>query len=401
MITELTLNTCYYIVISMTVAFLHVGANGSNEYRRYKRLYKAEPQSIHLNENFPDIASREEFHTSYLPKDMVEILNIRKIGEEVLGISEGGRSAVLKDKTYEIGGQEFALDVKGTGYTTNLSKEPYGFNFIITSKSNSVHFRPRTNEKINGFMGKRVSREVTVITNETDNFHRPLGGQVLEWALDNLRLSDGTFSKTLGMYICPVISVVRIPSKRVLKLSDGRIYNKDYSQEMRLVPSNVRFGDDYYGGIYSLTDINRLRYLTRKSGVSKEDFLRNLLHTGLQASLLPARSIKRNENGEFSAYNYNGVDVDKDGVIAADGKLYFADLEGVDIEKVTLCNVEYSVECNVGRLLSNLENLDSRHDSKSLIREHKDMVEDAMPDSVEYKMGETGLEINLRRSLTV
>lgn len=312
----------------MTVKYLHI-----KPFRKVvlKELYTVEPVRLYINKNFPDIAREEDFQTSYIPSDLLKVVGIRKHGKKVVGISEGGRSAVFPERTYTIGDQEFAVNVKGCGCLYTPDK------LLSEGLPNKVR---RRIERLN----KTVNSNLTLITNQYDAYDRPIGGQRLDWALENLYISDGVFSKELGMYICPVISVAEISGAYILEI-DGYIYKYGYGQEIRLVPSNVRL--EYDRGIYNLGYRNNLNYLIRKVGIRKEDFLINLLRTSLQACLLEARTMKRDKDRKFSAYTYDVVDLYKDGVIAADGKLYFADLECIKMKEFVqdeiICRIQYGI----------------------------------------------------------
>src|SRR5438876_10440093 len=100
-------------------------------------------------------------------------------------------------------------------------------------------------------------------------------------------------------------------------------------QEARLVPSNVRIyfhsGSTIGGNTGSIFDL---------FGIDENDkalgFLKNFVKSGIASLTLFTRSLKSNEDGTFSGLDFYDVCLDKDAVLARDGTIYFADLEGVD-----------------------------------------------------------------------
>jgi hypothetical protein len=60
------------------------------------------------------------------------------------------------------------------------------------------------------------------------------------------------------------------------------------------------------------------------------EFLKNFVKSGIAYLTLFTRSLKNNEDGTFSGWDFYDVWLDKDAVLAPDGTIYFVDLEGLE-----------------------------------------------------------------------
>jgi hypothetical protein len=132
--------------------------------------------------------------------------------------------------------------------------------------------------------------------------------------------------------ICPVIAAVRLPQEAERLASSMywyRRYDGGYWQELRLMPSNVRvyfqspvaFGTDTEVAFSMFGLSSRQRC---------ESFLENLCGSSLAALTLYARTLRDDGRGGYLGLELNDVWMDKDAVVAADGALHFADLEGLE-----------------------------------------------------------------------
>ncbi len=156
----------------------------------------------------------------------------------------------------------------------------------------------------------------------------PFGGQGPVNALRGLDVTARAAGTTsvLGLRICPVVQVVEVPEGLVDR---GAYWYRRWAgpvlQELRLVPSDVRLfhaapttlGQDPEGA------------LARFGDPDLDTFLENLLRSGLAALTVWARTTRDTPHGP-SGLSFANVWLDKDSVVAPDGTLFFADLEGLD-----------------------------------------------------------------------
>lgn len=159
----------------------------------------------------------------------------------------------------------------------------------------------------------------------------PWGAQGEAPALNGLAVSDEAGGVALaGMPICPVWQVVRLPESIVAGAAPARYraYRGGWWQEHRLVPSTVRL---FHHGAQVLEDgaLAALSALGVADVGALDAFIDRLIATGLAALTLPARTAVDGPGGP-TAYRWSHVWLDKDAVLAPDGALCFADLEGLE-----------------------------------------------------------------------
>jgi len=130
-----------------------------------------------------------------------------------------------------------------------------------------------------------------------------------------------------------VIAAVRLPdavAELASKFYWYRRYDGAYWQEIRLMPSNVRL---YFHSPVTLgLDSGRVFSLFGLDGFDRcEAFLERLTRSTMAAITLYARTLRYDSlHGRFTGLDYDEVYLDKDAVLAPDGTLHFADLEGVE-----------------------------------------------------------------------
>jgi hypothetical protein len=153
-----------------------------------------------------------------------------------------------------------------------------------------------------------------------------------------LRVTDEAPDGLLyGMPICPILSANRIsPSDIRPHPPQYRAYGGDFWQEQRLVPSRIRLGDQS-----DLTLSFDPEAALQRLGVTDADaldaFIERLLYTGLMCLTVAAHSAVPGARG-VTAYAFAHVWLDKDTLVAPDGTLCFADLEG--LERVPVADFE-------------------------------------------------------------
>lgn len=210
-------------------------------------------------------------------------------------VPDGNRSVVLADPVAVLDGMPFHASVKGVGALTPM----YGEEGPV----------------------RRVSGEVWY-------GEAPFGAQGpvnADRGLDVTERAAGTTS-VRGFRICPVVQVVQVPDDLVDR---DRFWYRRWRgpvlQELRLVPSDVRL---FHAAPHTLGQ-DPDRVLRAFGEPDLDGFLENLVRSGIAALTVWARTARETPIGP-SGLSYVNVWLDKDSVVAPDGTLYFADLEGLD-----------------------------------------------------------------------
>jgi hypothetical protein len=173
-------------------------------------------------------------------------------------------------------------------------------------------------------------------------------------------MSDAGTTSIHGFRISPLVKIVRLPKalqEEVTQVYWYRRFKQEMVQEARLIPSNVRIyfhsdwtiGDDT-GELFDFFHIdNNNRAM---------DFLRNFVGSGIAILTLFVRSMRRNDTGTYTGLDFYDVWLDKDAVLAPDGTIFWADLEG--LQDITIggrdradleFNIEESMEHQIYRSL--------------------------------------------------
>ncbi|MCB9686690.1 MAG: hypothetical protein H6738_23900 [Alphaproteobacteria bacterium] len=224
-----------------------------------------------------------------------------EVGEPA--VPDGNRTLVLPERTIELGGQRFALSVKGAGAVSPMYGDPLD---------------DALEDGAREFLGERWFGEA------------PYGGQGAtnaEIALEITSAARGAVWN--GFHLCPVVQVVEVPPAFVR--GDRFWYRRHQGpvlQEHRLVPSDVRL---FHAAEHTLgQDPDRVLGAFGVTDASAVDaFLERTIRTGFAALTLFLRTAREVPWG-LHGLGYGNVWLDKDSVVAPDGSLYFADLEGLD-----------------------------------------------------------------------
>ncbi len=174
------------------------------------------------------------------------------------------------------------------------------------------------------------------LSGETWFGEAPWGAQGDEGVETALRITAEARGEALyGMPICPLLAAVRLPDEVVAARQPAtyRQWRGGYWQELRLVPSRVRLAEqsDLTLAFQPQAALSALGLPepALDGGEALDAFIEELLRSGLCALTLAVRSA-REEQGGLSALRLDHVWLDKDAVLAPDGALCFADLEGLD-----------------------------------------------------------------------
>jgi hypothetical protein len=163
----------------------------------------------------------------------------------------------------------------------------------------------------------------------------PWGAMSEQGCREDAQITDlaGEAGSIEGFLICPMLRSEPLPGWLMEGTRDRYWYRRldrpgPYHQELRLMPSDVRL---FYASEFTLG--TRAAAVLEAFGVdSVEDldaFLDNYIRSGMAALTLVARTVGPSEMWGLRALDYDDVWLDKDSVLAPDGCLYFADIEGV------------------------------------------------------------------------
>jgi hypothetical protein len=182
----------------------------------------------------------------------------------------------------------------------------------------------------------------------------PYGGQGLEHATTSMRVSEmADLTSIHGFRIAPLVKIVFLPEdveSEIKKIYWYRKFDGRIVQETRLVPSNVRVyfhSGSTIGG--NISAIYRLFEIDEDEKAL--EFLKNFVKSGIAFLTLFIRSMRSNEDGTFGGLDFYDVWLDKDAVLAPDGTIYFADLEGLEWINVPEKKVHEKIDDQIYRSL--------------------------------------------------
>jgi hypothetical protein len=249
-----------------------------------------------------------------------------------------------------IDGVDFYFSVKGIGSTTSPFSRQLFKKQEICSLLKSTALRDRImNAK------EREMKFPRYLTGELWSRGCPYGSQGLEFAsiaMKATEMSDESTTSIHGFRIAPLVKIVKLPralQEEITQVFWYRRFGQEMVQETRLIPSNVRIyfhsdwtiGDDT-GELFDFFNID--------SDDRAMGFLKNFVKSGIAILTLFVRSMSNNENGTYCGLDFYDVWLDKDAVLAPDGTIFWADLEG--LQTITIggknrANLEFNVEENM------------------------------------------------------
>ncbi len=261
----------------------------------------------------------------YVPELLWKVAGMPR-GSPVSGVRDDNRSALLTACRTVIRDREFIAAVKGCGAATDAYE-----NRPLTASGVRAICR---DSRLAAFLSSEDGAAEGFITGERWFGNTPYGGQAPDNAaiglLTSLRATDAQIA---GFHVCPVVALVRLPeacAEVASRFYWYRRYEGSYWQEVRLMPSNVRL---YFHSpvTFGLDTSRAFRLFGIESFEQAERFLENLARSSLAALTLYARSLRHDDRrGLYAGLGYHDVWLDKDAVVAPDGTLHFADLEGIE-----------------------------------------------------------------------
>ncbi len=250
----------------------------------------------------------------------------KPLGTPVSGVRDDNRSALLPSARCVVRERQFLAAVKGCGAAVDAYENaPLAAGRVRGICHDAV---------LAASLATEDGLEPGFITAERWFGNTPYGGQAPDNAaiglLTSLRAVDAQIA---GFPICPIVAMLRLPDDIAAVASRFfwyRRYEGEFWQEVRLMPSNVRLY--FHSPITFGVDTSRaLALFGIASFEDAERFLANLARSSLAALTLYARTLRHDDvRGAYAGLGYHDVWLDKDAVIAPDGTLHFADLEGIE-----------------------------------------------------------------------
>jgi hypothetical protein len=290
-----------------------------------------------------------EFERLYLPDSMKPFSDAEPVGTRELLIDDN-RSALAKKPSLTIDGTDFFFSVKGIGSTTS----PFSRQLFTKAEISGLLKGGVTKERILAAREKEM-KFPRYLTGELWSRGCPYGSQGLEFAsiaMKAAEMSDSSTTSIHGFRIAPLVKIVKLPEalqEEVTQVYWYRRFRQQMVQETRLLPSNVRIyfhsdwtiGDDT-GELFDFFHID--------NNDKAIEFLRNFVKSGIAILTLFVRSVTDNGNGTYNGLDFYDVWLDKDAVLAPDGTIFWADLEG--LQAITIggrnrAEVELNLEENM------------------------------------------------------
>jgi hypothetical protein len=290
-----------------------------------------------------------EFERIYLPDSVKPFSDAEPRGTRTLLIDDN-RSAVGREPSTTIDGTDFYFSVKGIGSTTS----PFSRQLLRKEEICSLLKNSTVKDRIMNAREKDM-KFPRYLTGELWSRGCPYGSQGLEFAsiaMKATEMSDASTTSIHGFRIAPLVKIVKLPGslqKEVTQVYWYRRFNQEMVQETRLLPSNVRiyFHSDWTIGddTGELFDFFRIEDNDRAMV-----FLTNFVRSGIAILTLFVRSMSHNADGTYRGLDFYDVWLDKDAVLAPDGTIFWADLEG--LQAITIggkdrSELEFNIEENM------------------------------------------------------
>lgn len=285
----------------------------------------------------------------FLPGPLRALVDLPELAERRM-VEDDNRSAIDPEPAATLDGLPFYLSVKGVGSAIDpFAQRP--FDAVRAAElSDDPDCRAR--------LLRAPPGPGAMITGELWLRGSPYGGQGLPHGLTALRVSERADLTDLnGFRIAPVVKVAFLPlalEERLRSIYWYRRYRERFVQELRLVPSNVRF---YFHGRKTVgSDIAHVFDLFHVDSPGRAHrFQTNFVRSGLALLTLFARTREYDPVRErYTGLDFSDVWLDKDAVIAPDGTVYFVDLEGIEPVRVEAADAAEKIDDQVFRSLYEL-----------------------------------------------
>ena len=337
--------------VNHTATFSDRGRHGSFDSGRFRLTGHPLPLLVFpaetiTNRNFLKF-DLEWLDRYFLPPTLAPLADGPEV-DRVDAVEDDNRSAIVPDPVATLDGLPFYLSVKGVG----SSVDPFSLRRLDSAYATELTDDPDVRERLRSLSGDRPGG---VITGELWLRGSPYGGQGLPHAMTALRVSErADLTSIEGFRIAPVVKVALLPKTvedRLRSIHWYRRYRDRLVQELRLVPSNVRIyfharntvGNDP-AHVFDLFSID--------SSAQAHVFESNFVRSAVAMLTLFARTLARDPTrARYSGLDFQDVWLDKDAILAPDGTVFFADLEGIDSVSVEREGVREKVEDQIFRSL--------------------------------------------------
>ena len=287
-----------------------------------------------------------DFERIYLPDSVTPFTETNPIGVKDLLIDDN-RSAVSGEPCLTIDDVDFYFSVKGIGSTTS----PFSRQLLKKEEICSLIKNSAVRNRLMDAKEKELKFQ-RYLTGELWSRGCPYGAQGLEFAsiaMKAAEMADDSTTSIHGFRIAPLVKIVKLPAAlqdQITQVYWYRRFRQEMVQETRLLPSNVRI---YFHSDWTIGDDTGelFDFFRIDSNDKAMNFLKNFVKSGIAILTLFVRSISNNCNGTYSGLDFYDVWLDKDAVLAPDGTVFWADLEG--LQAITIggrdrAEVEFNVE---------------------------------------------------------
>jgi len=286
-------------------------------------LFKVEPEAIEINEQFK---LPREWYSTYLGAATAEFHGLNHASQPAL--RDENRNAIIPEKFIEIGGKTFYLSVKGCGAYEDM---------FFGGKLNPGKIKNACRDL--NYLDKieSLTTGLGFIMGESWMGESPYGAQGFINGFDELKFSRiAKLDSINGAHICPSVAVIQLPKEIedvARKFFWFRTYKDHFYQVLRLLPSNIRL---YFESANVIAKPGSIFHLFEIDSLEKaENFELNFIKSGIALLTLYTRSAIIVGDKVKGIY-YQDVWLDKDCVVAPDGTIHFADIEGFIWKEVPL-----------------------------------------------------------------
>jgi len=302
------------------------------------------PARTEVNRNFADRVG-DDWDRCFLPETLAGLVDGEPLASRAF-VEDDNRSAIDPVPAATLDGLPFYLSVKGVGSAT----DPFAHRPLGPAGAAELSDDPEVRQRL-----ARAAAGGGVITGELWLRGSPYGGQGIRHARTALAVSERAEGTDLhGFRIAPVVKIAFLPpdlEARLRSIYWYRRYREAFVQELRLVPSNVRF---YFQGRATVgDDADRVFDLFGVDTPARAHrFLVNFVRSGVGFLTLFARTMEFDAaRRRYRGLDFSDVWLDKDAVLAPDGTAYFVDLEGIDPVGVEEADVPEKLEDQIFRSL--------------------------------------------------
>ena len=293
--------------------------------------------------------SMPELEKVYLPESVRPFAAVGPVGSRRFLIDDN-RSAIGREPYMTIDGTDFYFSVKGIGSTTS----PFSRQLFTREEVCGLLKKGGVRERI-AALREKEARFPRYLTGELWSRGCPYGSQGLEFAsiaMKAAEMSDASTTSIHGFRIAPLVKIVKLPralQEEVTRVYWYRRFKQEMVQEARLMPSNVRI---YFHSDWTVGDDTGELFDFFRIGSNDEamGFLENFVRSGVAVLTLFVRSMRCNDDGTYTGLDFYDVWLDKDAVLAPDGTIFWADLEG--LQAITIggrdsADLEFNIEENM------------------------------------------------------